>query len=293
MDRLTAAKVFISVAKTASFTTSANQLNISRSMVTRYVETIENWLNARLLHRTTRSVTLTTQGEQCLPYIEEWIEQAERFSELITPPNQLKGTIRVACSVSFGFSQLAPAINAFMNQYPLVKIDVVLADSAAALAEQQIDLAIRITSSPDESLIGKPIAQCESVLVASPDYLALNKPIDHPNDLSQHRVINYKNFDQNCWQLTRKNEHVEVDISCQLTANEATYLLHACLDNAGIAQLPCYLANHYISRGQLIHVLPEWRLNNMQVYAFYASRKHLPNITRALIDHLERYFKSQ
>lgn len=291
MDRLIAAKVFVDVAYTRSFTNTAERLEMSRPMVTRYIEAMEDWLQTRLLHRTTRKISLTTTGEACLKQVEIWLEQAEGLSTLAKPSDELSGSIRLAVSMSFGFSQLMPAVHEFMQRHPKVSIDIDLQDSVTDLVEQRIDLAIRIASAPDPSLIGKPIAVCESVLVASPDYLAGKPAVRVPSDLVGHDCLGYKNFGRHVWHLSKKGQFESVDIECRLTANEATALLHAALCGAGISLQPTYLVNGYIKAGQLETLLPDWKPNDMKVYALYSSRKHLLPTVRALIDFLEDYFR--
>ncbi|MDE8602255.1 LysR family transcriptional regulator [Marinomonas sp. RSW2] len=295
MDRVTAAKVFIDVAQSRSFSRTADRLNMSRPMVTRYIEAMEDWLKTRLLHRTTRKISLTSAGENCLKDIERWLEDADNITALANTDNELAGGIKVTTSVSFGFSQLMPAIQNFMRLYPKVRIDIDLEDSAADLTEKSIDLAIRIASNPDPSLIGKPIAVCESALVASTAYLEKVREtiggIQHPKDLVNHQCLGYKNFERHIWHLSQGDQFESISVNCRLTANEATALLHAALNDGGISLQPTYLVNRYIKEGRLCHVLPDWKPKDLSIYALYSSRKHLPPTVRALIDHLEIYFK--
>jgi DNA-binding transcriptional LysR family regulator len=125
-------------------------------------------LSDGLLHRTTRKVSLTTAGEACLEEVKQWLRQADSQSDLADSNGDLPGTIRLAASMSFGYSQLVPALQSFMASHPKVNIYIDLQDSVADLTERQIDLAISIASVPDSSLMGKPIAVCNSVIVASP-----------------------------------------------------------------------------------------------------------------------------
>lgn len=291
MDKLTAAKVFVDVAQSGSFTATADRLDMSRPMVTRYIEAMEKWLNVRLLHRTTRKVSLTTAGERCLKETEVWLEQAENLVALSDNSEELSGMVRVATSTSFGFAQFVPALLNFMSIHPKVHIDIDLQDSVADLAERQIDLAIRIASNPDPSLIGKPIAVCESVLVASPEYLANRGDISEPEELSGHSCLGYKNFEHHVWHLTKGTQQKSVDVNCKLTANEATTLLHAALLGGGVAIQPTYLANKYIESGTLQPVLSDWKPANLTIYALYSSRKYQSPTVRALIDYLQEYFK--
>lgn len=290
MDRLTAAKVFVDVATSGSFTATADRLEMSRPMVTRYIEAMESWLNARLLHRTTRKVSLTTAGEDCLEEVKLWLKQAESLGDLANTGGELSGTIRLATSMSFGYSQVVPVIQQFLALHPKVSIDVDLQDSVTDLTDSQIDIAIRIASTPDPSLIGKPIALCESVIVASPHYLTNSEPISTPGDLTQHTCLGYKNFQQHVWHLTKADLQQSVEVSCRLTANEATTLLNAALCHGGLAMQPTYLVSQYLKNGQLKQVLPDWKPDDMTVYVLYSSRKHMRPAVRALIDYLSDYF---
>ncbi len=296
MDRVIAAKVFIDVAQSCSFTLTAERLDMSRPMVTRYIETMEDWLKIRLFHRTTRKISLTSAGVACLKDVELWLEQADKMTLLANMGQELSGLVKITTSMSFGFSQLMPAIQAFMKTYPKVRVDIDLEDSTANLVEKSIDLAVRIASNPDPSLIGKPIALCESVLVASPAYLDKAQStlgvIQQPQDLAKHDCLGYKYFEQHIWHLAKADQFESITVDCRLTINEATALLHGALNGAGISMLPTYLANPYISGGRLLHVLPEWKPKDLSIYALYPSRKHLSPTVRALIDHLEVYFQN-
>ncbi|MCZ2720280.1 LysR family transcriptional regulator [Marinomonas sp. 15G1-11] len=292
MDKLTAARVFIDVAYSNSFTLTADKLNMSRPMVTRYIETIEDWLGVRLLHRTTRKISLTTAGKESLKDIEAWVAQADHIVHLTSNSDVLSGAIRITTSMSFGIHQLLPAIQDFMNKYTQVQVNIELEDSVTDMIEQSIDLAIRIASTPHPSLIGKPIAICESVLVASPEYLNGKTAIKHPQDLQNHDCLGYKNHERYIWNLSKNEDFEAVAVTCRLSANEATVLLNASLKHAGITLQPKYLANTYIKTGELTPILPEWKPNDLTIYALYSSRKHLSPTVRALIDHLEHYFSN-
>lgn len=293
MDRITAAEVFIDVARSGSFTATSNRLNMSRPMVTRYVEAMENWFGVRLFHRTTRKVTLTTQGEQSLKAVEPWLETALQLAANAKRSNQLSlsGSVRLACCVSFGHAQLIPAINAFMQLHPEVAINIELQDATTDLIKERIDLAIRIASNPDPTLIGKPIAICRSVLVASKAYLKNMPALLEPEDLSLHHCLNYTNFENQVWHLKRKTEHKSIQVNSRLSANETTVLLEATIGGAGVSMQPTYMANQAINQGRLVSVLSEWKPEDMHIYALYSSRKFLPPAVRALIDFLQQYFK--
>ena len=292
MDRLKAARVFIDVAQSGSFTVTADRLSMSRPMVTRYIESMEEWLNVRLLHRTTRKVTLTSAGENCLKQVESWLLAGEELADISHSgsSDSLKGRIKVSTSMSFGFSQLIPATKLFMDQYPDVIVEINVEDTVTDLVEQQIDLAIRISSNPDPSLVGKPVADCHSVLVASPQYIAEHAKIVKPRDLLNHKCLGYKHFEQNVWHLSYGKQHESIEIKPCLSANEATVLLHAAKSGMGVTLQPTYLVSSEIESGSLVRVLPDWQPSKLKIYALYSSRKYLSRAVRAYIDFISEYF---
>jgi DNA-binding transcriptional LysR family regulator len=293
MDRLAAMRVFVEVATTGSFSATADKLDMSRAMVTRYVSTLEQWLNARLLQRTTRSVTLTDAGELCLRRSQQMLALMEDVQEETSSHDgALRGQLRITCSMSFAYAQMAAAVVDFLKLHPQLKIDLNASEGALNLVEARIDLAIRISAEPDPALIGRVLAPCTSVLVASPAYLASHGVPQVPADLAAHRCLTYANFGKSAWTLSRDAEHAQISVSSHFSANEATALLRAALSGGGLALQPTYLANPHLADGSLQQVLPDWTLPDMAIHALYTSRRHLSPAVRAFLDFLvERFAK--
>ena len=293
MDRLTAMRVFAEVATSGSFSATADKLDMSRAMVTRYVAEMEQWLQARLLQRTTRSVTLTDAGELALRRCQQMLALTTDLEEetATTAEGELRGQLRLTCSVSFAYAQLGAAIADFLARHPQLKIDLDASEGSLNLVERRIDLAIRISAEPDPLLIGRPLAPCTSVLVASPAYLAAHGTPQQPADLTRHRCLSYANFGKSVWQLSRGDEVERVGVSAPFSANEATTLMRAALAGGGIALQPAYLVNPYLRSGELQAVLPGWDLPVMTIYALYPSRRHLSPAVRALLDFLVQRFE--
>ncbi len=293
MDRLTAMQVFAEVASSGSFSATADKLDMSRAMVTRYVGALEQWLGARLLQRTTRRVTLTDAGENCLRRSQQMLALMENVEEeAVSHDGALRGLLRITSSSSFVYAQLAAAVADFLTLHPQLKVDLHASEGALNLVEARIDLAIRISAEPDPSLIGRALAPCTSVLVASPAYLAEHGVPQLPADLANHRCLSYANFGKSVWQLSRGDEHCQVGVSSHLSSNEATVLLCAALAGGGMALQPTYLANPHLANGSLLAVLPDWQLPELTIYALYPSRKHLSPAVRAMLDFLVERFAS-
>ena len=291
MDRLTAMQVFVEVAHSGSFSATADKLEMSRAMVTRYVGALEQWLGARLLQRTTRSVTLTDAGESCLRRSQQMLALMDNVEEeTANRSDELRGQLRITCSMSLAYAQMAAAVVDFLKLHPQLKLDLNASEGALNLVEARIDLAIRISAEPDPMLVGRVLAPCTSVLVASPAYLAAHGLPQTPADLATHRCLSYANFGKSTWKLDRGDEHAEVRVASHFSANEATALLRATLAGGGIALQPRYLANPHLQDGSLQQVLPAWKVPDMAIYALYPSRKHLSPAVRALLDFLVQRF---
>lgn len=295
MDRLVAMRVFAEVATSGSFSATAEKLDMSRAMVSRYVGEMEQWLQARLLQRTTRRVTLTDAGEQTLRRCQQLLALTQDLEEETAHTSEgcLRGQLRLTCSVSFAVAQLGAAITDFLAVHPQLRVDLDANESPLNLVERRIDLAIRISAEPDPQLIGRPLARCESALVASPAYLAAHGIPQQPADLVRHRCLSYANFGKSVWELTKNGTTERVGVPCQFSANEVTTLMHAALADGGIALQPTYLVNPYLKNGALQAVLPDWQLPVMTIYALYPSRRHLSPAVRALLDHLVLRFGHQ
>jgi DNA-binding transcriptional LysR family regulator len=293
MDRLTAMQVFVEVARSGSFSATADKLEMSRAMVTRYVGELEQWLGARLLQRTTRSVTMTDAGESCLHRSQQMLALMENVEEETSHHGStLRGQLRITCSMSFAYAQLAAAVVDFLAQHPQLKIDLNASEGALNLVEARIDLAIRISAEPDPALVGRVLAPCASVLVASPAYLAKHGTPQAPADLEAHRCLSYANFGKSVWKLQRTGEHAEVRVAGHFSANEATALMCAALAGGGVAMQPTYLVSPHLADGSLRAVLPDWQLTDMAIYALYPSRKQLSPAVRAFLDFLVVRFAS-
>ena len=294
MDKISAINVFLEVANSGSFTATADKLELSRPMVTRYIALMEEWLNARLFHRTTRLVILTEAGEQAVEYCQQILALVEKMEQDIQPNDgELQGVLRIGSNISFGATHLAQAIQRFQQLHPKLKINLQLSDERQNLLEQRLDLAIRFTNEPDPTLVARPLATCHSALVASPNYLAKFGTPDKPQDLAHHRCLAHANINRAEWRFTRNGETLNLELNNTFSCNETTALLRTVLDDGGVAMLPLYLINDELNNGALQAILRDWQLPEYKIYALYLSRHKLPRATRAFLDFLVEEFKSK
>lgn len=290
MDRIIAADVFIKIVEQKSLAGAARALDMSRSMVTRYLNQMEKWANTQLLHRSTRKITLTSEGEKVLNHSRELIAIAQNISAPIESNNKLNGQIRLSCSPFLAHDVLPDMLQQFLHAHPEVSIDVQISNHVTNLVEERIDLAIRITNDLDPNIIARPLGKCHSVLCASPEYLEKNsKPIT-TDDLSRHNCLNYSRFEKSMWHFSHPEKPVSVAIAGNFSANDSSLLLKAALNNQGITLQPKFAAQKYINNGKLIHLLPHLKPQTLSMYGIYRSRKHQSLALRSFIDSLVTYF---
>ncbi|WP_174869837.1 LysR family transcriptional regulator [Pectobacterium polaris] len=292
MDRFVAMQVFVDVVELGSLTAAANKLDISRAMATRYIASLEKAFGVRLLHRSSRSLGLTSAGSEILSYCRQILALNDDIGAALESKNQEpNGLIRVASSISFGQSYLADALRRYSAQYPKVSIEMVLKDASVNLVEQRIDLAIHVGDKLDPTVISRQLTRCASVVCAAPDYLARNGTPQRPDDLRQHNCLYHTRFGR-VWRFQAPPANGvglvmdEVDVTGNFAANDSMVLLHAALAGEGIVHLPTFTTDPYLRTGALVRVLTDYALPELGVYALYCSRKYLPTSTRTLLDFL-------
>jgi DNA-binding transcriptional LysR family regulator len=266
---------------------------MSRAMVTRYLAEVERWLGARLLHRTTRRISLTGPGEAALLRFRQMLAIGDELhGELATDNPEPHGLIRVTASVSFGQIHLAAAVADFVKRYPLTRVELLLVDRVVNLVEERVDIAVRISRAIDPALIARRLAPCRSVLCAAPSYLAERGAPATADALAAHNCLTHHYVGKSVWHLQRDGRAIAVAVGGNISANEASLLLEAVRAGAGIAMLPTYQIAPLLRSGELIEVLPDYQVEGLGIHAVYASRRQLPTIMRSFLDFLVERFAS-
>lgn len=291
MDKFTAVNVFLETVARGSVSAAAEHLEISRAMASRYVAFMEEWAGARLLHRTTRKLTLTAAGIQMLPLCREMRNLTENMESIVAErEGEPRGQLRITTSAVFVHPHMTDAVIAYLAHYPTTSVDLQVVDRTVNLIEERIDLAIRITNNLDPNLIAQKIGMCRSVLCASPDYLKRQGTPQFPQDLSQHNCLTYAYFGQSLWQFEHNGQPVSVPVQGNFSANEALVLQQAAIRGGGITMLPTFAANESIKAGKLVRLLPDYQMADMGIYAVYVSRKQMSQTLRTMIDFLVAHF---
>lgn len=293
MDRFEEMQAFAAVVDAGSFVRAAEALQVSKSAVSRLVGDLEARLGVRLLHRTTRKLSLTGEGEvfhaRCKEVLAD-LEEAE--AEVTARADEAVGLLRLNVPVSFGLLHLAPLWPAFLQQHPNVTLDVTLADRMVDLVEEGYDLAVRIARLPSSSLVSRQLTSTRLVLCASPQYLRRHGTPEHPSEIAQHTVFAYTLLSMgDQWSFEGPQGPVEVKVTPRMRSNSGDTCCAAALQHQGIVLQPSFMVSTHLRLGALVEVLPQYRSLELGVHAVYASRRHVTPKVRVLIDFLVAAFR--
>ncbi|WP_075256377.1 LysR family transcriptional regulator [Herbaspirillum camelliae] len=306
MDRLMAMQVFVTVVDSGSLSAAAEQLDLSRPVVSRYVAELEDWVGARLLHRTTRRLSLTPAGNELLPRCRQMLDYSEDMRHALDAPDETpRGLLRITASTSFAQTQLIQAVVEYGRRYPGVAVDLLALDRTVNLVEERIDLAIRMTNRLEPNLIARPLGVCRSIICATPDYLARHGLPRKVEDLALHNCLTHSYVGRSLWQFDPKKKKAKsgrgasapkpltVAVGGSISANEVTVLLQAVLAGVGIGHMPAYTVAPLVASGQLVQLLPDYEPLQLGMYGVYASPKHMPATLRTMLDFLAQRFAGQ
>ena len=287
-------RTFVTVVEVGGFSRAASVLESTTAAVSRRVASLEKRLGARLLNRTTRTMSLTEAGERYyhdLVEILRALDEAEaRATGEATEPG---GTLRITAPVSFGTIRLSPVLADFMAQYPLLRVVLILDDSYRDLVSEGLDLAVRIGELKDSSLVARRLANVHRYLCASPDYLLQQGEPLHPQELTKHACLHYNNLVlREEWNLMGPNGPEVVSVSGPLSANNGDVLREAAIRGQGITVLPDFLVEKQLASGSLVRILKEYEPPDYGLYAVWPTGGFMPTKTRLLVDFLLERFKT-
>ena len=295
MDRFEEMRVFAAVVDAGSFVGASDALEMSKAAVSRYVGELESRLGVRLLHRTTRKLSLTPEGEvfhaRCKELLGS-VEEAE--AEIASRSGEASGLLRLNVPFTFGLLHLAPLWVEFMRLHPKVTLDVTLSDRVVDLVEEGFDMAVRIARLPNSSLVSRQLTSTRMVLCASPAYLRERGTPTHPAELAQHEVMTYSLFSMGeRWEFTGPEGPVSVQVTPRLRSNSGDTCRLAALRHQGIVLQPSFLVGPDVAAGALVELMPRYRSIELGVYAVYPSRRFVAPKVRLLIDFLVEAFRMQ
>lgn len=280
--------VFAEATQTRSLAAAARRLGIAPMAASRRLAALEQELGVRLLHRTTRTLALTPEGDAFLPHAQAMLEDEGEARASVRPAEAgASGLLRLTASVPFGRKVVAPLIPAFLHANPDVRVDLLLSDGIVDIAGQGIDLAIRIAHLRDSNLIARKLAANPRVLCASPDYLAEHGLPRMRAELAEHACLSVTGTRH--WDFVAyPSKPVRQRVSGRFTASSPEALLAACLGGAGIAMLSDWSVADDVAAGRLVRIcLEDGTPDPLDIWAVYPTSRLLPAKTRLFIAALE------
>jgi len=295
MDRFLEMQTFAAVVDAGSFVAAAEGLGHSKAAVSRRVADLEARLGSRLLHRTTRRLSLTPEGEVFLSRCRELLSDLEEAeAEIASRSGQAAGLLRLNAPVTFGIRRLAPLWAMFRDRHRKVRLDITLSDRLVDLVEEGYDMAIRIGALRSSSLIARKLADTRLVVCASPAYLEAHGTPSTPEEIADHAVIGYSYWSAGEeWRLEGPGGTVTVRTNPIIHSNNGDTCREVAVAGQGIILQPEFVVGDDISTGRLVELMPDYQAGNLGVYAVYPSRRYMPPKIRALIDFLVEQLSPQ
>ena len=283
---------FCLLIKQGSLAATARELNLTPPAVSRRLTQLEERLGVRLLNRTTRRISLTSEGEVYFENAQRILSDIDDMERLVSSSRAApKGLLRVNAPLGFGRSYIGPAISAFTKTYPDVEVQLHLTDRPVSLPDEAIDVSIRFGDLPDSRLIAKKIAANRRLLCAAPAYLRAAGHPAHPHDLTHHQCIVLRQNESayGNWRLSKGKQTETIKVHGKLSTNDGEVALNWALEGRGILMRAEWDVAKYLRSGRLVQVLADYDTPGADVYAVYLERLNLSPKVAYFVEHLRDY----
>lgn len=282
-------RTFCAVAESGSFSSAARRLHLTRSAVSKSIRKLEDELQARLFHRSTRRISLTEAGEVYFQHARLALQAVDAAADAVASlTREPQGRIRATAPMSFGLTRLADIIGDFLQAYPQLSVELCLDDGLIDLIGGGFDMAVRIGKLPDSGMVARRIGEMPAVLVAARAYIESRGRPHTPEDLIDHDCLLYAfRLGSHEWQFTRDGQTQSVRVNGRYEVNSSIALRKAVLAGNGISRIPEYLVAEDIQAGRLVQLLPEYRMDNSPIQAVFPEPGLIPRKTRLFADFLE------
>ncbi|WP_439837466.1 LysR family transcriptional regulator [Aeromonas enteropelogenes] len=283
---LNAALILVRIVDKGSFTAAAQELGMTKAMVSRRIAELERRLGVRLLYRSTRQLTLTEEGEQ---YYQRCSKAVDALTEaelmLSVRQQEVTGTLKLAVPIETGQLVVGRMVAKFLQRYPAMQVELELTNRILDPISEGLDAVVRVGDMSNSNLAARRLWSTERLLCASPDYLARSPAIARPEDLLRHeRVAVSSGFLASHWCFERDGREVLVDPPSRFRVNNITCAREAAKAGLGVASLPAMLCLEELERGELVSLLPEWQQPRVPIYLLFPERRLMPRKLRAFID---------
>lgn len=287
---------FILIARHGNLSAAARALDITPPAATKRLAQLEARLGARLINRTTRSISLSNEGETYLSHATRILQQLREMEEAVSSSKtDLRGLLRVNATLGFGRTTIAPLVSEFVKRHPHVEVQVELTDKPVDLVESGVDMAIRFGELPDQRLNARCLMTNRRFLCASPRYLEQHGTPTTLVDLAQHRCIIHRQNDEayGIWRFTRDQQNEVMKVQGALSSNDGDIVLGWALDGHGILIRSEWDLAKYLESGRLKVILPDYNLPSADLFVYYANKRNQSARARAFIDFLLECFSKK
>lgn len=286
LDRFTAMTYFVRIVEKGSLSAAARSLGKTLPALSRSLRALENRLNARLLTRTTRAISLTEFGQQYFEHCRRILHDVEEAEGLASETGRVvQGLVRITAPLLFGRLHVTPLVTPFLAAYPRAQIDMQLTDSIVSMVDAGIDLSIRIGDLHDSSLVAIPIGHIGRVVCAAPGYWSAHGKPSHPLDLKQHQCLTFRGLNQERgWLFHVEGEERYWPINTTYSCNDGSAIISVARAGGGIAQMMSYQVAACFTDGELTPALAKYAPHPLPIHAVYPGGRLLPVKVRALLD---------
>ena len=283
-------KLFVRIARTCNISAAGQEQDLSPAVASAYISKLEDNLGVRLVHRTTRKVSLTEEGEAFLPHAEEILTNIETARASVGDgEHNPKGVLRVTAPASFGRMHIVPALEKFLARYPDLSVDFRFNDSIVDLVEGGFDIAIRDAALKDSNLFARKLAPDRRIVCASPEYIKNHGAPKTPQDLTDHKCVNLMGLDT--WDFETDKGPVSVKATGKIRIDNGEAVRDAAIEGSGLVMSSIWCAYQALQSGQLVQVLEDYPMvSKTAIWAVYPSNRQLAPKVRAFIDFFLAYY---
>jgi DNA-binding transcriptional LysR family regulator len=288
MDTLDSMRMFVTVTETGSFTAAGDRLGLSKNLISKGVAELERRLGARLLHRTTRSLSLTDSGQRYLGRCKQLLSELEVLEDSVNADEtRLRGTLRITAPTTFGELFVVAVATEFSRLHPEVTVDLRLNDRFVDIVAEGFDLGVRIGNLSDSTLVARKLGSVELWVVGSPSHIALNGEPKDPADLQRFNCARDTNFRAgNAWHFVVDGMQQDVAVRGPILVNSARSARDIALCGLALAYCPDYVVRDDVAAGRLKRIMPSVPTLKLPIHAIYSNSRHLPARVRAFVTFL-------
>lgn len=295
MDTITRMRAFVAVVDAGGFSAAGRQEGRSKALMSKYVAELEEELGARLLHRTTRQLSVTEAGAAVYEEALEILRRVNRLrDEIEASTGAARGRLRVSMPRTLGDSDLSRSVMEFLTAYPEIRMELTLEDRFVDVVDEGYDAAIRIAALSDSSLIARKLCDFRIVVCAAPALIAAHGRPEHPTDLyGLPCVVDTNVRSRGNWQFKEDGKRISVMVSGRVEVNSPHAVAAAARAGLGFCRVPWMAVSHDVEAGRLVLLLEDYELSELGIFVVYPHREQLPAKMRVFIDHLASWFEAE